>query len=533
MLAAAIARDPGSIALPAPSAPIPNVPPADEAERIRFAELQLRLAPLIERVFPDRHAAQTVVVIPSLSLDREELTKLTGATHYEERLLCMLMLLRQPRTHVVYVTSEPIPPAIVDYYLHLLPGIPVSHARRRLTLLSCHDGSGEILTDKILSRPRLVERIRTAIEDPWSAHMTCFNVTPRERSLAVRLGIPLYGCDPDLRYLGTKSGSREVFRSAGVGLPPGFEHLHDEEDITRALTDLKRMDPALRRAVIKLEDGFSGEGNAVFHFGGAPTAGSATNLARWVRGSLRTNLSFGAPGETWEHYRKKFAEMGGIVECFLEGAEVRSPSVQCRIDPLGRTSIISTHDQVLGGPTGQVFLGCGFPADGAYSRDIQTAGLRVADILAAHGVLGRFAIDFVSVRRNDHWETSAIEINLRKGGTTHPYLMLEFLTGGAYDSQAGLFRTPAGRALYYQASDNLGGPEYRGLTPDDLIDVAVSNDLHFDAVTQEGVMFHLIGALSEHGKLGMVCIGGSPEIAQRYFRDTVAVLDREARGSVT
>jgi hypothetical protein len=42
-------------------------------------------------------------------------------------------------------------------------------------------------------------------------------------------------------------------------------------------------------------------------------------------------------------------------------------------------------------------------------------------------------------------------------------------------------------------------------------------------------VFHLIGALSEYGKLGTVCIGDSHESAQKFYRDTVAVLDREAQ----
>src|SRR5688572_14750786 len=108
-----------SIAITEVGAPLTATGPTASIEtfdddRRRFAVLQLRLAPLFRRVFPDRHATQTVVVIPSLSLDRDELTKLTGASHYEERLLCMLMLLRLPRTNVVYVTSEPIAPSIVD-----------------------------------------------------------------------------------------------------------------------------------------------------------------------------------------------------------------------------------------------------------------------------------------------------------------------------------------------------------------------------------------------------------------------------------
>ncbi len=41
---------------------------------------------------------------------------------YEERFLFLLMLLRQPRLRMVYVTSLPIAPEIVEYYLALLPG---------------------------------------------------------------------------------------------------------------------------------------------------------------------------------------------------------------------------------------------------------------------------------------------------------------------------------------------------------------------------------------------------------------------------
>jgi hypothetical protein len=134
------------------------------------------------------------------------------------------------------------------------------------------------------------------------------------------------------------------------------------------------------------------------------------------------------------------------------------------------------------------------------------------------------------VRNGAHWETTAIEINLRKGGTTHPFLMLQYLTDGAYDPPSTTYRTATGRARQYYASDNLQSASYVGLTPDDLIEIAVDNDLHFDAAAQQGVVFHLIGALSEYGKLGTVCIGDSRASAERFFRETVAVLNRETEG---
>ena len=105
--------------------------------------------------------------------------------------------------------------------------------------------------------------------------------------------------------------------------------------------------------------------------------------------------------------------------------------------------------------------------------------------------------------------------------------MLQFLTGGAYDPVSGLFRTPAGQPRFYYASDNLEAPHYKGLTPADLVDVAVLNGLHYDGTVHEGVVFHLIGALSEFGKLGVVCVGARPNGPRPCIEQTVEILDRE------
>ncbi|HND31047.1 MAG TPA: peptide ligase PGM1-related protein, partial [Myxococcota bacterium] len=464
---------------------------------------------------------------PSLSLDPEELAKVTGVHHYEERMLYMLMLLRRPRTRLVFVTSQQIDPIIIDYFLHLLTGIPSSHARERLTLLYCSDASKLPLSAKVLARPRLLERIKAAIPDPENAHLVVFNSSHWERSLAVQLGIPLYANDPDLYYLGTKSGCRRTFAEAGVLHPDGYEDLRDGEDIAEALTRLKERHPASRRAVVKLNDGFSGEGNALFYYDGCPE-GSHNERKAWVRENL-VNLKFEAPGEHWERYHKKFREMQGVVELFVEGQIKRSPSSQNRVNALGQAMSISTHDQVLGGPSGQVFLGCTFPADEEYRKSIQDAGLRIAQALGKKGVIGRFATDFVSVKEGDHWRHYAIEVNLRKGGTTHPFLTLRFLTDGSFDEQTGLFYSQSGRPKYYYASDSVQSDHYKGTGPADLVDLAVMNELHYHSATDRGVVFHLIGALSEFGKLGMVCIGDNRQQAEFLYRRTRQVLDLVTR----
>ena len=47
------------------------------------------------------------------------------------------------------------------------------------------------------------------------------------------------------------------------------------------------------------------------------------------------------------------------------------------------------------------------------------------------------------------------------------------------------------------------------LLPVDLIDIVAEAGLHFDPAKLRGSVFHLLGCLSEYGKIGMTCIGRS------------------------
>lgn len=493
-----------------------------EKELEIFDTLKPRLEGMWKTVMSREEEPYTSVVVPSLTLDQSELRKIAGVSFYEERLLFLLIRLRNPRAQMVYVTSQPVHPMILEYYFQFLEGIPASHARSRLTLLSAYDASPRSLTEKILERPRLIQRIRDGIADRDRAYLTVFNSTPLERRLAAILGIPMNGVDPKLNHLGTKSGSRKVFREAEVPMPEGFEDLASRDHVADALIELKAKKPELRRAVVKLNDSFSGEGNAIFRY--EETVNKST-----VEKGL-DNLEFSVPTENVESYFQKFHAMGGIAEEFIEGAQKRSPSTQLRVSPKREVTIISTHDQILGGSEGQIFLGCTFPAHDQYRIRIQNAGMRVGDVLANHGVVSRFGVDFLVWREHDRrdWNMCALEINLRMGGTTHPFLALQFLTGGALDPNTGLFYSQAGQAKYYKATDNLNSPDYLGLLPEDIIDILTLNKLHYNHSSESGVLFHLIGAVSQFGKLGMTAIANSQDQVEKLYKHTLTVLDREA-----
>ena len=211
---------------------------------------------------------------------------------------------------------------------------------------------------------------------------------------------------------------------------------------------------------------------------------------------------------------------GGICEAWIEGEGKVSPSAQLRINPLHQAQAVSTHDQVLGGPSGQIFMGATFPAHGRYRLAIQEQGLQVARVMADRGVIGRFGVDFLVVGEAIY----AVEINLRAGGTTHPFNTLKFLTHGQYDTETGRFLTAQGRERCYFATDALQSPGYRGILPVDLLDHLVVNGVHFGA-DETGVVFHLLGCLSQYGKLGCTAIGSSIEGAHRLYQRVVELVD--------
>lgn len=481
-----------------------------------FDELQRRLRALWPSVTLRSigDVERTVVVVHSLSMEvPDHLVPVFPA--YEERFLCLVLsLLRSPRSRVVYVTSQPILPRLVDYYFRLVPELDTPEARSRFSVVSLVDGRNLPLTRKLLARPGAIERIRALVAQPELALLLPFATSPDEVELAVRLGIPLYGADPALAFLGTKTGSRRVFADEGVPHPYGFD-VDGERDVLRALAQLRTP-----TAVLKLDRGVSGLGNALVDVRRALDGGS-----------LAVALELEDTEAEIADYLAALADQGGIVEERIEGDDFRSPSAQLRISPTGQVEILSTHDQVLGGPHGQTYFGCRFPADPEYAPRIATEALTVGRRLAREGVIGRCAVDFVAVRQEGRWQAYAIEINLRCGGTTHPFMAISTLTDGAYEPLSGEFRTRYGDLKHYVATDHLDAPAYQSLTPDDLLDVVAERSLGWDAERETGVALHMVSALAVAGRVGLTAIGDSPAEASALYREFKQALDTASAAS--
>ncbi|MEU4776740.1 peptide ligase PGM1-related protein [Micromonospora sp. NPDC023633] len=440
-----------------------------------------------------------MVVLPSLTLPPRELTHIEGYARYEERLLFLLLMLREPAVSLVFLSSVPVAPEVVDYYLSFLPDPAGARARLRMMPAGLTENTElRPLTHRILADPAMCHEIAlVAGSDAW---LFPFVVTEHEERLSELTGLPLYGAPARLAALGTKSGSRALAESARVATVTGTGGLASVEEAEAVAARLIRDGPVM----LKLDDGYGGLGNAIVE---------AMPNGRLTQARIR----FTAQDETWTSFAKEISARGAVVERYLTTPDLRSPSTLASITPDGTPEVIATQDQIL---DGMVYVGCRAPADDRYRAVLRANARRVVDALAALGVIGLFSLDFLAAGR-DGYEILLCETNLRFGGTTHPFGTTLLVTGGSVDGTTGQV-VNGGRAKAYVGTDHLWVPHFRGCRPGDVIDRLGANA--FDPRRGTGAVLHLLSAACVYGKLGITAIGATPGEAEQVYQDSLRAL---------
>lgn len=476
-----------------------------------FEDLQARLGEAWALNQPGAGKEHVLIALPSFSVGESLLS------HYADRipalehryLLAMLMLWRIEACEMIFLTTTPPDEEILDYYCSIVPERS-EDMRRRFHHVSIPDMSARSIAAKALDRPEILDQIaemigdRPAFIEPW-------NVTDYEVAVAMRLGVPIVGTDPKLWPIGFKSAGRKLIRGAGVPIPAGREDVATVDDVLAAIEAVRAERPAASGVVVKIDNSGAGDGNIVLRF--ADVVSSSGD-------GMRTRVA-SFPGWFLEELRA-----GGIVEELITGERFTSPSVQVDVTPVGDVAVLATHEQVLGGDSGQVYTGCRFPADPSYAPELARHGRLVGERLAQEGVLGRFAIDFaVATSRSGSPDVYALEMNLRKGGTTHPYTALRNLVPGRYDEKAGRWvSNEDGTPRWYLSTDNLVDEAWLGVPPAVVIRAVADAGLQFDPRTGSGVVLHMLSSLAIDGRFGLTAIGRTPQEAEELYRGTAGAI---------
>jgi len=449
------------------------------------------------------------VVLPSFSLGE------TVVSHYATRLaalehrylLASLMLHRIETCEMVFLACQRPDDVVLEYYLALVAPELRESVRRRLRIVTVDDTSGRAVAAKLLDQPAVLDELRAHL-DGRVAMLEPWNVTADEVGLARRLGIPVNGTSPDLWPLGFKSAGRRIFTRAGVPVPLGFEDVREVGEARAAIERIRTEHPDSAGVVIKHDNSGAGDGNHVIRFDAGPDlAACLAAMPAWFVHDL---------------------EDGGVVEELIAGEGFSSPSVQVDITPYGEVQVLTTHEQVLGGESGQVYMGCRFPADPAYAAELARHGEAVGRVLAKEGAVGRFGVDFVAVRSGDAWRIYALEINLRRGGTTHPFCVLRHLGPGRYDGPTGTWVTHDGTSRVYRSTDNLVDPSWHGLEPAAAIEAVRAAGLDWDQETRTGVVLHMLSGLAIDGRMGLTAVARDDVESARLFAATQEAIQQRA-----
>lgn len=463
---------------------------------------------------PGSSVPHTVVVLPSYSVSPSLLA------HYGQRipalehrqLLTMLRLPLVPKSEIIFVTAKLPEERELDYYLSFVPPDRRDDTRARIRLLEIPDQTPRSITAKLLDRPDLMAKIR-AMTSGRLAYIEPWNVTDLEMAVADLLGLPLNGTPPSLWPLGFKSSGRRLMGRAGVPLPLGQEDVRSLADVLAATEIIRQQRASAAGVVIKLDDSSTGDGNRVVRFADASTPAEVQ-----------------AAVESLEPWYLSDLASGAVVEELVTGHELSSPSVQVDIAPGGRVEVIATHEQLLGGANGQVYLGCRFPADAGYGSLLASYGAAVGKLLAEQGAMGRVCVDFAAVRSaSSGWRVYGLEINLRKSGTSHPLALLQSLVPGHYDGPTGRWSSHDGTERCYCSTDSLVDPAWHRRSADDVVDAVRSAGLEFDPRSGIGAVLHMFIGLEIDGRIGLTTIGRSPGHAERLYQAAVAAIQGRAR----
>lgn len=455
-----------------------------------------------------------LVVVPSFGgIPAALLRQVKGIDHYVERTLShSLWHLRDPGVELIFITQRPVDATVLESQLERLP----VDARDRLHIVvTRRDGSSRPLTNRLLRDEQAIERVRRLV-DPARALLVPFLVSEDEQRLACELGIPIEG--PIDLGLNTKTGSHQVFREARVPHQRACIGLRSVQELQRAVRQWFE-ESGSDAVAIKLDAGVSGLGiirlrrgqisARLARRGPAPRTLRARRqlLSRVVR-----RLVIEVGGRSWPAVRRDLSR-GFIVEEWFQGEVERSPSVQGFISPTGDVAVVATHDQML---EGEVFQGASFPAfpdDPARRRRLMDYGERIGAVLARRGALGSFAVDFICGHRPAGDRVlRAVEINLRQGGTTHPYRNALALKEARFDRKSGLLVDGNGDPLYYVATDNGHSEAIKGYSTGEVLELLSTFDLNT----------HLV--VPEHGKIGFQVFGRTAEAAREAFDQVTSYL---------
>ncbi|XP_077988694.1 IQ domain-containing protein H-like [Glandiceps talaboti] len=421
--------------------------------------------------------------------------------------------------------------------------------------------------------PKALQRIQNLIKGR-DAYIVPGVMHKDDLSLADILDVPMLASEPDIAQLySTKSGSKRVFASGKVEVPPSEYDVYSLPQLHECLAQLVTENLDVKRWLFKLDDEFDGRGIAYCDV--------SVNLKcytwakkeeqrygekwskKWAQEAAFIKIHAEIPDvlaknsipvntavfPTWEKFLEAFLSQGGVIEACPPSESVTALSVDMLIEPTGKINVISCGDQIHA-ETPFMSWGISVPQSSVEPAVLSDACQKVGKACHQRGVVGYFTADFVTFidARTMEQKLWAIDLNLSYGDSMAMTQLMLYVTGGKLDTKNCVLEVPPPKKEKKTKRRSRWDPEEPEAPPNiNRFAVMSTRLLHtnlavvhysvffqmcrahgigFDIKEKQGTVFTLIDSFKREG-IGMLTIGEELQGSLATFARNLSVIHQE------
>ncbi|NWV78759.1 IQCH protein, partial [Dasyornis broadbenti] len=545
-----------------------------------------------------RTSRRTIIHIPSLGYSRrirEHIPDLALQQNLQMGRLCDIL---DANVDVIYICPLALSEELLQYYNKLL-GLQAAVRSGNPEDMADLQDRFKILTPEAINSfpehhmclatllkysPRTIQRIQVLIRSRDAYVVGGF---PHQDDLAVAdvLQVPVLGSEPAVAQLySSKSGSKRIFASAGVPVPPGEGDIRSREQLLRALSQLILDNVEVQRWLFKVDDERGGDGTAYcdvvshlecYHWIQREWQRHGPEV--WSKSQARelalVKISQELPGllaqhvqpvnekrfPTWEKFLQTFLTQGGAIEAFPLSASVTNLTVDLLIEPTGEVTVVASGEQLHAeGPLRS--SGTTIPQRSVDPELLKALCWKIGEACKSKGVLGYFSVDFVAfthpqTREQQVWAT---DLDLCYSDQLALTQLLLYMTDGNLDCGSSRLQGPPGSkesksqriqhegtkpvrergivCCFLQptprsprcavASSQLRHSSLAGISYNLLLHTCKAHGVGFDLQEKQGTVFVLYEDQKRHS-LGMITIGEDLQGVLLTFARNLFIIHQE------
>uniref|UniRef100_UPI00398EF479 IQ motif-containing protein H isoform X2 n=1 Tax=Pristiophorus japonicus TaxID=55135 RepID=UPI00398EF479 len=425
---------------------------------------------------------RTIIHIPSLGHAQPLRSSVPDIDTQQNLQMGRLCDIRDDNVDVIYICPLWLGEDVTQYYMKLLglqeaikSGIPeqVVDMKHRLKVMTPETASHIpthhlCLATHLKYSPKTIKRIKNLIEGK-AAYIVGGLLHKDDLAVADMLNVPILGPEPVVAQLySAKSGSKRIFASACVPVPPGECDIYNLQQMHEVLITLILENLEVKRWLFKVDIEFCGRGTAYFDVSHLKCykqilkefreIGPFVWLKRkWVQEPAELKLTKELPGilaehaqpvnkevfPTWERFLQTFLCQGGVMEAYPPSDSVTNLTVDMLIEPTGEVSMVSCGDQIHSKSPLECW-GSTVPQCSVDPNTLHLVCVKIAEACRARGVIGFFSIDLVTFIHPSTMEQQvwATDLDVAYSDQLAMTQLMLFVSNGRLDCRINTFEVP-------------------------------------------------------------------------------------------